>query len=128
MQTLTLIRGLPGSGKSTLAKAMAQATGARHHEADMWMLDATGLYRFDPGKLSEVHTACYRATDSAVTAGYDVIVSNTFTTRKEAKPYIDLASEFQIRLNVIECTGEFGSIHGVPQATFDKMRARWENF
>ncbi len=51
---LTLIRGLPGSGKSTLAAAICQITDAVHLEADQFMIDRNGNYRFDSRKLRDV--------------------------------------------------------------------------
>jgi hypothetical protein len=58
-------------------------------------------------------------------AGIDVIVSNTFTTMKEMRPYIDLANRLGAALDVVEMHSQYGSIHNVPEETMAKMRARW---
>lgn len=127
-KSLTIIRGLPGSGKSTLAMSIAIATKACVAEADDWMVDEAGNYAFDGSKLKWCHEQCLRQTRDLLQAGYNVVVANTFTTFKEAAPYIELAVGNGVQLNILTCTGEYGSIHNVPQATMEKMRARWEEF
>ncbi len=118
MATLTIIRGLPGSGKSTMARAM----GISHFEADMWMTDADGSYRFDPRNLKRAHAECLNAVRGALKSGKDCVVSNTFTQRWEMKPYYDLG--FPVR--EIVATGDYGNIHGVPADKIEAMRERWE--
>lgn len=121
MQKLTLIRGLPGSGKSTLAKTL----GIPHYEADMFFMKE-GKYCFDASKLHQAHQWCLSSTKTALAAGSSVVVSNTFTTKKEMNPYIVLATEFGVELEILECTANFGSIHDVPEEALQRMRARWE--
>lgn len=125
MQKLTLIRGLPGSGKSTLAKSMVRSSDLPHYEADMFFMKE-GKYCFDISKLHQAHQWCLNSTKASLSAGLDVVVSNTFTTKKEMKPYVDLAAELGVQLVIIECTADFGSIHDVPEEALQRMRARWE--
>ena len=121
MQKLTLIRGLPGSGKSTLAKTL----DIPHYEADMFFMKE-GKYCFDASKLHQAHHWCLSSTKTALNAGSSVVVSNTFTTKKEMNPYVDLAAELGVELEILECTANFGSIHDVPEEALQRMRARWE--
>lgn len=123
---LTIVRGLPGSGKSTLAKKLAGYSGT-HIEADQfWMKD--GVYVFDASRLAEAHADCLaRTRESLVNTTFPVFVSNTFTTRKEYQPYIDLAVSLGVKYQVIDVHGNFGSIHDVPQHTLDAMRTRWQS-
>jgi len=125
MAHLTLIRGLPGSGKSTKASAMSAATGSLHFEADQWMM-VDGEYQFDPAKLHYAHKQCLQSTKDALLAGKDVVVSNTFTTKKELAPYLKLAEELTVPVNIIICTSDYGSVHNVPDETMTKMRARFD--
>ncbi|OLQ88462.1 AAA family ATPase [Vibrio panuliri] len=122
MATLTLIRGLPGSGKSTLARTYQ----ARHFEADMYFVNANGEYCFDASQLEQAHRWCRQQTESALRRGENVVVSNTFVRRWEIKPYYQLAKKFDVRLEVIECHGNYGSVHGVEQSVIERMRARWQ--
>ena len=118
---LVMIRGLPGSGKSTMAKSM---TGYMHYEADMYFMK-DGEYKFDQSKIADAHKWCQCATRLALkTAG--VVVSNTFTQKWEMQPYFDMAAELGVPVRVIEATGNFNNIHGVPEAAIERMRARWE--
>lgn len=60
-------------------------------------------------------------------SGSNPVVSNTFTTQREVNPYLDLAKEYGYKVNIIECKGNFGSIHNVPPETIEKMKRRWVN-
>ncbi|WP_114764393.1 ATP-binding protein [Vibrio rhodolitus] len=124
MAKLTLIRGLPGSGKSTLAKTYT----AEHFEADMFFINAQGIYQFDPIKLEQAHAWCKQQTEQALKAGKDVVVANTFVRRWEIQPYYQLAKKLKAEFEIIECKGEFGSIHGVEQSVIEKMRAKWQEW
>lgn len=128
---LYLIRGLPGSGKSTLAKLIMEGMQSpwkcAHLETDMYFVDQWGEYKFSPNRLKEAHTWCQERVRDSLGHGYNVIVSNTFTQRWELQPYLDMAKEFDRDHTEIICRGQFESVHGVPQATIDKMRERWED-
>lgn len=119
MGTLTLIRGLPGSGKTTLAKYF----DCFHFEADMFFVNG-GKYTFEGERIAMAHALCRRLTMEVIDYS-DVVVSNTFTTLKELKPYLDLPYE---KLQVIKCVGEFGSVHGVPDKALDRMKRRWQDY
>jgi predicted kinase len=122
--TLVIIRGLPGSGKTTLAKRMIGA-GFLHFEADKFF-ERDGQYRFDATRLSEAHDDCLSRTMQAIDDGYDVVVSNTFTRMLEMEPYINGAKERGVTVAIMETTGAFENVHGVPRDAIDRMRARWE--
>ena len=124
---LILIRGLPGSGKSTLAKTLmfAPAMGVTNHrEADQFFME-NGEYKFDIERLYLAHRWCQDKTRSDLEAGMNVIVSNTFTTLKELRPYFDIAQEFDITPQVITCHGCWANEHNVPQETLAKMKQRF---
>ena len=124
MIRLILVRGLPGSGKTTLAKALVDNGEADcHYEADMYF-ELDGVYRFDGSKLREAHAWCNAQAVKALSEGKKVVVSNTFSQKWEAQPYLDMVASSEVK--VITATGEFQSVHDVPQASIDKMKARWE--
>ncbi len=128
MTTLTLIRGLPGSGKSTLARAICDSVASgvtSHYEADMYFVDDDDAYEFNPEWLTDAHEWCQRATQGRLNDGFNVVVSNTFTTLREMQPYLDMKYD---KLQIIECKGDFGSIHDVPAAVVERMKARWEEY
>lgn len=122
---LLLIRGLPGSGKSTLAKNLIGWYW--HLETDMyWINKETGAYEFDFNHLAEAHEWCLNRARVLMTDGFSPVVSNTFTLKRNMRPYFELAQEFGIVPTVIHCQNDFGNIHNVPQETLDKMRGQFE--
>ena len=141
MKNLILVRGIPGSGKSTLARNLCDLVDndwgtvenmisnnvlSRHYEADMYFEDAQGNYNFDATKLHQAHTWCHNKTREALEQNRTVIVSNTFTTKKELKPYFDMAKEFDIVPIVYLAQNQFNSVHGVPADKLQAMRDRFQ--
>lgn len=119
---LLLIRGLPGSGKSTLAKSLKDFY---HLETDMfWMED--GEYKFDYNRLAEAHEWCLDRTEYYLTEGCSPVVSNTFTVKRNMRPYFELAREFGIVPTVIHCQNNFGNIHNVPEDALNRMAKQFE--
>lgn len=118
---LVLIRGLPGSGKSTMAKAFHKA-GFEWLEADTYHLNDKGEYCYDKANVKAAHEWCQRETFKALANGKSVVVSNTFTRRFEMEPYFEMAKNFGIEPNVLEATGSWQNVHGVPAEVIEKMR------
>ena len=126
MAKLTLIRGIPGSGKSTIAKDLQTLTECAWFEADHYFYNESGDYNFNINNLHDAHEWCRSSTKKALFNDCDVIVSNTFTTIKELKPYFEMCLELDIGYpSVITMQNNFGSIHGVPDATLDAMKKRF---
>lgn len=131
--TLYLVRGLPGSGKSTFVKNLIAAISSytcetRSYEADQYFYDKEGNYNFDVEKLYQAHMQCQNNTLKAMEDNIPVIfVSNTFTTEKEMKPYLEMAEKnnYQIVSLVVENRHGNESVHDVPEETMTKMRNRF---
>lgn len=125
---LIIIRGIPGSGKSTLAKKIQaimidEGLTYEHLEADMYhMVD--GIYKWTPENVGGAHAWCLKSVKDCLSNNGFCIVSNTFTTKKELKPYFELIPKEQIE--VIEATGKYQNIHSVPVETLRKMSERYE--
>lgn len=132
-KVMIIIRGLPGSGKSTIADNLEYALGIHvgkvaSCEADDYFL-VNGEYMFDKNKLPEAHRHCYNKAEFAMKDNFDyVIVSNTSLSRGEYMRYIDLARQYDYKIQVIDVHGEFESVHGVPQEQLERMEQRWEPF
>lgn len=135
MKTLHIIRGLPGSGKSTLAKnlglaftALGQTIALR--EADSFFTNEAGQYLFDPKRIGEAHMWCRDRVEEAMLQDVDnVVVSNTFVQKWEVSHYIQLAKKWgYVPILYSVNNNHFGSIHGVPMETIQRMKARWQNF
>lgn len=126
---LTIIRGIPGSGKSTFAKKMIDRNMADlHYEADMYFLDKDGIYRYDPSKIAFAHSWCKSKVLKALSKGFRVIVSNTFTRRSEMEPYITYCIDNGIPFEVIRLETQYGNIHNVPKEVLSNMKSRFQDF
>lgn len=118
---MILVRGLPGSGKSTIAKNLIGFY--MHRETDMfWGED----YNFDINRIKEAHEWCQAEVRKLLEAGFSVVVSNTFTTKKEMVPYFAMAKEFGFVPHVVLCQGQWKNTHNVPADTLERMKARFE--
>ena len=134
MALLFIVRGLPGSGKSTQALHTLKywdKSGFRHcanFEADQYFMKY-GEYCFKQRLLPLAHAKCLSDTFTYLSSHDDarVIVSNTFTTRKELRPYIEACEEFGHDCAILTATGNYKSVHNVPDHVIDKMKSRWED-
>lgn len=132
MSVLILLRGLPGSGKSTLARHLFPQ---RVFEADQYFYDHKGNYIFDAAQLHDAHKWCQSRVREAMdinkeTNGEEyseIVVSNTSTTEKELKPYLDLADEYgyQVVSLIVENRHGNKSVHNVPDETIERMKQRF---
>lgn len=127
MNELIIIRGICGAGKSTLAKKFIHQ-GYLNYEADMYFVHPDGEYKFDATKLYQAHMWCQRKTRESLENGISVVVSNTFTTKKEMKEYLVMAEELKVPLRVIKVIGNFQNVHGVPEEALQRMRDRWQDY
>lgn len=119
---LTLIRGLPGSGKSTLAKKQPGI----HLEADMFFIK-NDVYCYDPLLIARAHQWCESQAASALQQGYAVVVSNTFTQWWQIEPYIQLARHQDVPVKLIEVSGNYQNVHGVPDEVLAQMKTTYED-
>jgi hypothetical protein len=122
---LVLVRGLPGSGKSTWSTKQ----GAPVISADDWFThrsrDGLVAYLFDPAQLPQAHADCLARAKAGLALGQEVYVANTFTQAWELAPYLALDPDAKVFV-CPPVPGRLG-VHGVPQETWDRMAARWED-
>jgi predicted kinase len=126
IKKLIILRGLPGAGKSTLAKELAQLYNAVHIEADMYFMQ-NGKYVFDLSRIFDAHQWCQQAVWDHMRSKHSIILSNTSTTEKELKPYLDLAEihDYTVVSLVVENRHGNCNIHDVPENTLERMQNRF---
>lgn len=127
--SLLLIRGLPGSGKSTLASAMVKASKVKtyHYEADQFFTNEEGEYKFIHDEITDAHNWCFTNAIKALKNGHSVIVANTFVNYKEVEDYFLFCLDNDIKFDIIEANGNYGSVHGVPDYAIERMKSKWES-
>jgi uridine kinase len=135
MSKLIIVRGPQGSGKTTFSNRLTRSlikfgykpTDICHFEADQFFEDEDGNYNFDGTKLWLAHKECLEKTKKCLLRDKLVIVSNTFATKKELKPYFDFADENDISVDVYRCTGEYQNVHNVPEEVVIAKRKQMED-
>lgn len=130
MKELFILRGVSGAGKSTVAKVLSEDGKWPICEADHWHYDEDGVYNWKAENLHFAHRSCQDRVSEAML--YDVkriIVSNTCTTEKELKPYIDLAEKYSYTVFslVVENRHDGSSVHAVPEDIVNKQERKLRN-
>jgi hypothetical protein len=138
MKELILVRGTPGAGKSTYANACVDldidnGIFAEAWEADMWMVDERGNYRFDGTRLAEVHQkcqqmVCLRMISFQFEENARIYVANTFVRVWEAEMYRTLAKLWGYDVKVVRLWGNYANVHGVPQDRVNVMCSNMEPY
>jgi predicted kinase len=132
MKALFLIRGCPGAGKSTFALTIWDHVVIC--EADKFFYDKEGNYNFDKDKLHLAHKWCYDRVETFMKDNIaneqfypEIVVSNTFTTEKELKPYFELAEKYGYKVFSLIVENRHGNKnqHNVPEETLLKMKERF---
>lgn len=129
MKRLVVYRGLPGSGKSTSAKKLQesliqQGETVAYYEADMYWIGEDGQYHFDPNRLGDAHAWCRNKVREALRNCNVVIVANTNLTKKEMDLWQQIAISENAKMEAFHMKTMFGNIHGVPEETIEKMKAK----
>jgi predicted kinase len=127
-QTLYILQGVPGSGKSTLGRELVKALpNAVIYSTDDFHHDGDGEYRFKADKLPEFHRLNLERSKEALDRGLTVIVDNTNVRRWECREYVKYAHSKGIPVVFVRVTGNFKTLHGVPEDRIQAMREAMEN-
>jgi len=122
-KVLIIVRGIPGSGKTSFASLLGKAICCAD---DYYVHD--GEYKWVAEDIGKAHGWSQRKCRRFMKAQVEtVVVANTNTTEREMQPYMDLARQFGYMVYTVIVENRHGSVsvHGVPEATLDKMKARF---
>ena len=125
MGDLFLLRGLPNAGKSTVANHLAP--GAVFAADDLF--ETEGRYLFEQSRLSEAHASCRERVRIALSSGLDrIAVGNTFSTRDEILPYLEMGHQhgYCIHVMTVEKLHEGDNGHNVPSSSMEMMVKSFE--
>lgn len=124
MKILYLIGGVPGSGKTTLARKLVSEMNI--FETDKFFYES-GKYNFQFSMLGVNHEKNRLAVEKAMKQNVpEIVASNTFTTKRERAPYIELAANHGYLVQFIIVQSDFTSLHNVPADTIKKMKDRFD--
>lgn len=98
-----------------------------HLENDQFLHDEQGNYVFTPARRKQAVKSCVAATEEAMKAGNNVVVSNCFLDRRSMDAYYELAGLYNYNLFEKVADGKFNNVHGVPEEMLEIMRKRWED-
>lgn len=128
-KTLIILRGVSGAGKSTAAKHISNGLWPIFEADQFHYVD--GFYKWAPENVQTAHSWCQNKVKEAMESDlfHKIIVSNTSTSEKELKPYVELAEEFGYNVLSLVVENRHGndSIHSVPQETRDAQERRLRN-
>jgi predicted kinase len=124
-KVLIIVRGIPGCGKSTFAKLLGVAICT----TDDFFTDKDGKYTWVGAKVGFAHLWCQSKCKKYMSEGISpVIVANTATTKKELKPYYDLAIGYGYKVFSVIVENRHGgkNIHNVPEENVKAMIERFD--
>lgn len=119
-----IFRGPPGSGKTTHAHRMSSFVV----EPDMFRYNAEMKYVFDSERNREV----VKKADDLLTYGMrhlkmpTVAIAATHVKMEHVRKYVAMAKKYGYSVSVVECYGNYGSLHDVPDAVVAKMMKDFE--
>ena len=129
MKTLILLRHVPGAGSSFVSKLLSENGKYPVLATDDYFM-VNGEYKFDKTKLHYYHQLCLQDTEKEMIKEIEkIFVTNTFTTEKELKPYIDLSKKYDYNLISLIVENRHGNknIHNCPEESLIKMNNRLLN-
>lgn len=127
---LYIVRGPAGSGKSTycqkvLIPKIQKEFGVQveNRENDKFFIDSDGNYNWNPQKLWLAIKYCCNWVKRDLEKQGVAVVSNVFSTLRSMRPYFNLAEEMHADVEVLRMRNLYGSIHGVPEETIERMKS-----
>jgi len=121
-----IIRGIPGSGKSTLAAKMAEESHVSYVETDQFLYNEKGEYEWTEERLSRAIDQCYDGVYLRMVMKEPIVITAGVYSRWRAmRGYIELAQTHGYQVHIIECKGDYGSIHGVPADRLEKIKQKF---
>ena len=145
---LVLVAGLPGTGKSTLARALA-AEGLAWVRSDAVRKQLAGLLPeapapaapggglYSPAWTARTYARCLELARVALSEGERVVVDANFKTAAQRAPFVALARELGVPLQIFVCETEpaaaearlarrTGDASDADVSVYREARAAWE--
>lgn len=121
---LYIFRGIPGSGKSTLANTVASLVV----EPDMFRYNENHEYEFDSAENAAVMQKADDLLEYAMRhLGVRCLaIAATHVKVDHFRKFAVLGKKYGYDVTVVECYGQYGNVHGVPDSVVARMRKEFE--
>ena len=143
-KTVIINRGIPASGKSSIAKEIASVLCENGYDAVPCSTDdffiSNGEYHFDATKLREYHLKNQDRFYQALKNGCELVIcDNTNLEPWEAKPYYNMAKEFEYKVILMDFKARkledhiaaqthYDYKHNIPKEIVQSMYERYEKY
>jgi predicted kinase len=117
-----IVRGLPGSGKTTYGSELATDLGIKYFETDMFMTEPDGTYIWTEERWLKAIQKVEDGIYTELSNGNSVVLIGVLARWASIRDYVEAAQHEGFQVEIVHCTNEFESVHGIPAGKLAKLK------